>query len=178
MNTSKSDKVVERYRQRADKPIRKTQSFSGTWPTTVEELFPLFCPVREADWIPGWDCELIYTDSGYAEDKCVFKTDKANSVGDGVWVFTGYEKNKFVEFVRFQEDVLTHAKITVTDNHDGTVTATWNMVITALTERGNEEVRKMEAGDQRYEAPVKMIDHYLKKGETVKRSVLGMLFHH
>jgi hypothetical protein len=80
--------------------------------------------------------------------------------------------------VRFQQDVLTHAKITVTDNHDGTATATWNIVTTALTEHGNEEVGRMKEGDHRYEAPVKMIGHYLKKGETVKRSVLGMLFHH
>ena len=177
MNTSKSDKIVERYRQRVDKPMRKFQRFSGTWPTTVEELFPLFCPAREADWIPGWDCELIYTDSGYAEEKCVFRTGKSNSAGDGVWVFTGYEKNKFVEFVRFQEDVLTHAKITVTDNNDGTVTATWNVITTALTERGNKEVGKMKEGDQRHDVHSKLIDHYLKKGETIKRSALEMLFH-
>lgn len=172
MNTSKSDKIVARYRQRADKPVRKVQSFSSTWSTTVEELFPLFCPAREADWIPGWDCELIYTDSGYAEDKCVFKTDKSGSAEDGVWIFTGYEKNKFIEFVRFQQDVLTHTKITVTDNHDGTVTANWNIVATALTERGNREVGKMKEGNQRHNVHSKLIDHYLKKGETIERSTL------
>ena len=64
------------------------------------------------------------------------------------------------------------------DNQDGTVTATWNIVTTALTERGNKEVGKMKEGEQRFDVHSKLIGHYLQKGETVKRSALEMLFHH
>lgn len=175
-DTSKSDRIVQRFWQRGLKSKRKVQRFSVTLETTPEELFPLLCPAREADWIPGWDCELIYTDSGYAEENCVFKTDESNPFGEGLWVFTGFEANRYVEFVRLQKDLVTSARITVTDNGDGTVTATWHMISTGLTERGNKEVDKLS--DDAHSGPVtKMLGHYLKTGKTIKRSalVLGMV---
>jgi hypothetical protein len=152
-------------------------AFSGTWETTVGELFPLFCPAREADWIPGWDCELVYTESGYAEENCIFKTDQANAVGEGLWIFTEYEVNHCVGFVRIQRDLVVRARITVADNEDGTVTATWDTVYTGLTEDGNEAIAKISEEDPHRGALVRMIDHYLKQGRTVTRAslLLGMV---
>jgi hypothetical protein len=176
MDTVKSDQIVQRFRHRAFKSKRTSHSFSGTWETTVEELFPLFCPTREADWIPGWDCELVYTGSGYAEQDCVFKTGQSNPAGAGLWVFAGYKVNQYVDFVRVQEDVVVHTRVTVSDNHDGTVTATWDTVSTGLTEKGNEQVARTSERDPHAGALIKMIEHYLKTGETIKRSslILGM----
>jgi hypothetical protein len=177
-DTSKSDQIVQRFRQGAFKSKRKVQRFSVTLETTPEELFPLLCPAREADWIPGWDCELIYTDSGYVEENCVFTTDGSNPFGDGLWVFTGFETNRCVEFVRVQKDLVTSARITVTDNGDGTVTAAWNMISTGLTEKGNKEVDKL-SDDTHSGVVAKMLGHYLKTGKTIKRSALafGMVAH-
>jgi len=81
MNTTKSEKIVQIYRQNKTKYKRKVQILSGTWETTPEKLFPLFCPAREADWIPGWDCQLIYTESGYAEDRLFSK--RKNQISRG-----------------------------------------------------------------------------------------------
>jgi hypothetical protein len=173
-DTSKSDRILERFRQSSFKSRRKRIAFSGTWETTVEELFPLLCPTREADWIPGWDCELIYAESGYAEDNCVFRTDKSNAVGDGLWMFVGFQVNDYVEFVKVQEDIVTRARITVSDNGDGTVTGTWNVLCTGLTEKGNREVDKMSEEDPHSSALVKMIEHYLKEGKTIKPAALAM----
>ena len=175
-DTTKSDQIVQRFWQGAFKSKRKAQRFSVTLETTPEELFPLLCPAREADWIPGWDCNLVYTDSGYAEKNCIFKTDKSNPFGDGLWVFSGFETNQYVEFVRVQKDLVTSARITVTDNGDGTVTTAWNMISTGLTEKGNKEVDKLS--DDTHSGPVtKMLGHYLETGKTIKRSalVLGMV---
>ena len=180
-DTSKSDQIVQRFRQSTFKSKRKLVVFSGTWETTVGELFPLFCPAREADWIPGWDCDLVYTDSGYAEENCIFKTDKSNHAGEALWMFTGYKVNHDVDFVRVEEDMIVRARITVTDNNDGTATATWNALHTGLTEKGNEEIDKLpEENPPQASALVKMIDHYLKKGKTIKRSSLaiGMVANH
>ena len=179
-DTSKSDQIVQRFRQSTFKSKRKRQRFPVTLETTVEELFPLFCPTREADWVPGWDCELVYTDSGYAEEDCIFKTDKSNAVGDGVWVFVGFEANRYVEFVRVREDMVSHARVTVTDNKDGTVTAAWDVVNTGLTEKGNEEIDKMvEEGDPHGGALDKILDHYLKKGKAIKQtSHMGVIAQH
>jgi hypothetical protein len=174
-DTSKSDRILQRFQQRSFKAKRKQLVFSGTWETTVEELFPLLCPVREADWIPGWDCELIYTDSGLAEDNCTFKTDKSNAVGEGLWIFIGYEVNQYIEFVRVQEDLTIRARITINDNKDGTVSATWNVLHTGLTKRGNEEIDKLPEKDPpQAGALAKMIDYYLKKGKTINQTSLAV----
>jgi hypothetical protein len=39
-----------------------------------ETVFPLLCPVREAEWVPEWKFKTIYSQSGVAEDGCVFLT--------------------------------------------------------------------------------------------------------
>lgn len=174
-DTSKSDQIVQRFRQSTFKSKRKRQRFLVTLETTVEELFPLFCPTREADWIPGWDCELVYTDSGYAEDNCVFKTDESTSMGDGLWMFIGYELNQYIEFVRIQEDLVFRARVTVTDNNDGTVTATWDVLRTGLTEKGNKEIDALpEENPPEAGALVRMIEHYLEKGKMISRPALAM----
>ena len=33
----------------------------------VEEFFPLLCPKREEEWIPGWECETVWSHSGCNE---------------------------------------------------------------------------------------------------------------
>jgi hypothetical protein len=33
----------------------------------VEQVFPLLCPVRECDWLEGWNCTLLHSGSGLAE---------------------------------------------------------------------------------------------------------------
>jgi hypothetical protein len=181
LDTTKSDKIVERFRQSEFKAKRKRSVFTGTWNATVEDLFPLLCPAREADWIPGWDADLIYTESGYAEDNCVFITDTSCSVGEGIWVFTGYKLNDYIEFVMVQEDVITRARITVKDNQDGTVSGTWDVLLTALTERGNRELEKTSEDDISASNPLlKMIEHYLGKGKAISPAALmldGALHH-
>ncbi|MGI9537489.1 MAG: hypothetical protein ACR2PB_10480, partial [Desulfocapsaceae bacterium] len=53
--------------------------------STPEKVFPLLCPVREYEWIPQWQCEMIYSRSGVAELGCVFSTDFKDSFGREVW---------------------------------------------------------------------------------------------
>ena len=73
-NKRKSEKIIEQYRNRKTKLLRAYDEFDGIVNTAPNKAFPLLCPTLEADWVPGWEAELIYTQSGYAEDKCVFKT--------------------------------------------------------------------------------------------------------
>ncbi|MFW9990257.1 MAG: hypothetical protein ACFFC3_16575 [Candidatus Odinarchaeota archaeon] len=178
MDTSKSEKIVNDYFQYEPKYKRKIHTFSGTFDTTPEKIFPLLCPAREADWIPGWDCKLIYTESGYAEDKCIFQTGKSNHVGEGLWTFTGYQLNEYVEFVLFQQDVLTHSKINITQNKDGTSTTTWTRILTALSEEGNKKIDSLPVGDDNSNPIIEMIDHYLKKGKHISKLSLNMKMAH
>lgn len=181
MDTTKSNKIVRRFNEREFKSVRRYQEFSGTFKTKPAEVFPLLCPTREADWIPGWDAHLVYTSTGYAEDKCVWTTDSKNTVGDGIWTFTGFKKDEFIEFVKFQPDVLTHCKVGLVDNGDGTTTGTWYVTRTGLTEKGNKEVEKLKEGKQKGGPMVMMVEHYLKKGKTISKAqlmVAGVLHGH
>jgi hypothetical protein len=36
-------------------PNRVARSYTQSLVGRPEAVFPLLCPVREADWIPGWD---------------------------------------------------------------------------------------------------------------------------
>ena len=51
------------------------------------QIFPLLCPVREYDWLEGWDCDMIYSESGFAENNNVFTTGFLGQ-GKEIWVVT------------------------------------------------------------------------------------------
>ena len=180
MDTTKSNRIMENYHNRSFKALRKRSRFSGNWETTAAEFFPLLCPAREADWLPGWESDLVYTESGIAEDNCVFKTEKSNPAGSGTWMFIGYEKDRAVEFVRFKKDMIVRCRITITDNGDGTITGTWDTLCTALTPQGNKEIEKMPADGSDHKPLQKMIAHYLKKGKIINKAglVAGMVSNH
>jgi hypothetical protein len=58
----------------------------------AKTVFPLLCPVKEVDWIDGWEdiCTLVYTDSGIAEEACVFETDIPLE-GKALWICSRYD---------------------------------------------------------------------------------------
>ena len=170
MDTSRSESLVEDFLQSEPKYKRKVYEFSGTFETTPEKIFPLLCPAREADWIPGWDVELIYTNSGYAEDKCVFRTNKSNPAGEGLWTFTGFKLNEYVEFVKFKKEILIHSKINLTPNEDDTTTTTWKTISTALSEEGNKEIEKIS--ENNHNAIIQVMDYYLKNGKRISNHSL------
>lgn len=60
------------------KPNRVTRSFIQRLVAGPERVFPLLCPVREADWIEGWDPVLVLSETGLAEPDCVFVTGSAD----------------------------------------------------------------------------------------------------
>ena len=71
------------------KPVRATRSCTQRLVAGPEDVFPLLCPVREADWIEGWDPPLVVSSSGVAEVDCVFTTSAKPT--DAVWYITRHE---------------------------------------------------------------------------------------
>lgn len=55
-------------------PRRRRHSYRQTLVAPPATVFPLLCPVREADWTPGWEPIVVLSDSGLAEPDCVFLT--------------------------------------------------------------------------------------------------------
>ena len=64
----------------------------------VEEVFPLLCPKREEEWIPGWECETIWSNSGYNEEGAIFRTMKPYGT-ELYWTTLQYDiGNNIVDF--------------------------------------------------------------------------------
>jgi hypothetical protein len=161
MNSFKSDRLVHEY----------TQSN----PAAPEKVFPLLCPVREVDWLPGWQHRLIYSDSGLAELGCVFSTpnppSSLSSSPETNWIVTHYDPQAFrIAFVWIDPGFL----IAELDIHlagagpDRTHTKI-RYRYTALSSEGN---RQLESYDRKwFEARMenweRCINHYLCTGNKI-----------
>jgi hypothetical protein len=71
------------------KPNRVVRVYSQRLAGSPAQVFPLLCPVREVDWIEGWDPIAVISESGSAEAGCVFVT--SATPADAVWVITQHD---------------------------------------------------------------------------------------
>jgi hypothetical protein len=92
-------------------PNRVERSYVQHLVAPPATVMPLLCPVREADWIPGWDPRLVVSGSGVVEPGCVFVT--AAEPVDAVWVVTRHEpESGFVEMWKITPTV-TACRLTI-----------------------------------------------------------------
>jgi uncharacterized protein len=78
--------------------VQKTISINSS----KDSVFRLLCPRREYDWIPGWECEILKSKSGYNEQGCVFITQKVYGNIKMVWTTHEYDSDKgYIEFQNF-----------------------------------------------------------------------------
>jgi uncharacterized protein YndB with AHSA1/START domain len=74
-----------------------------------ERVFPLLCPVREREWVPGWHADILHSTSGVAELGCVFRTEEPSTT----WIihehtpprrigFTLHAPDRFVELLTIE----------------------------------------------------------------------------
>ena len=109
-----------------------------------EQVFPLLCPVREADWAPGWIYRLIYSDSGVAEVGCIFATpDPHNHVAPEItWVTTDHDPASFrVGFVWISPGrVATEIRIQLAPHSTAETEARIRYRYTGLSPEGNREI--------------------------------------
>jgi hypothetical protein len=134
-----------------------------------DKVFPLLCPTREYDWIEPWKCRMVHSDSGIAEQDCIFVTDFPNE-GEDVWVVSVYRPNEEIQFVRFNGRRMIRYSITLSDNGDGTTTTEWRQVLTGLSEEGNRLVESLtdEAYRQRIQGLERRLNHYLTTGDMLR----------
>ena len=93
------------------KPNRAMRTYTQKLVAAPAKVFPLLCPVREADWIEGWDPPAVFSESGVAEPDCVFLTEA--EPGHAIWYITRHEpKNGLVEMIKITPAV-TACKLTI-----------------------------------------------------------------
>ncbi len=111
-------------------------------------VFPLLCPVREKDWIDGWDYQLIFSKSGLIEKDCVFSTPHHGNE-QTIWYVTEHDKENYkIEFVRVTpNETVVKINIYLTDNGNGTTTSNITYQYTALNENKNLWIKENLDGE-------------------------------
>ena len=136
-------------------------------PSTV---FPLLCPVREAEWVPGWKYRLVYSKSGFAEKGCVFAT-PAEDGSQITWTVTRFEPATHkIEFCWvWPEMISTLVEISLIEAVDRNTSATIRYTYTALSAAGEGELDRYD--QEWFENKMKMwetaINHFLETGHAI-----------
>jgi hypothetical protein len=127
------------------------------------KIFPLLCPKKEFDWLETWNCDIIFSESGFAELDCVFKTDFPGDVKE-TWIVDRYEKDKIIQFIKFSEPRVIRYTISLTDKNDGTTTAKWEQTITSLNNEGNLYIENYQNAEfeKKIKGLEKILNHYLE----------------
>jgi hypothetical protein len=147
------------------KARRKVYTYSGVIDAPPQAIFPLLCPVREYEWLDGWKCEIIYSDSGIAEDNCIFQTAYS---GIMTWNVSRYDPPQRIEFVGvIPDDVLMRLNIFLEKGGEGT-RVTWTRMFTSLSEAGHASLGQWNI--ERDKRLNNQIEYFLRTGKMLKNA--------
>ncbi len=148
---------------------RQTQVYRQRNLGSPQEIFPLLCPVREKDWLDGWDYHMIYSDTGVAEKNAVFHTEH-HGREQSTWIITRYDPPKNLGMVRVtpgEHVAMIDLQLTIIE--EGITETLVEYQYTGLNPRQNEYIRKQWSTDfaSQMDWWEKSINHYLKTGEKL-----------
>jgi len=147
------------------------KEFVQKHPFPASQVFPLLCPVREKDWLEGWNYRMIHSQSGLAEMGCVFSTSH-HGVGETYWMVIHYNPDNYeIGFVRCTPGknlVRIDIHLKNTSPHSSNTYLTY-----AYTPLSQEESSLLEEGlDARFEDDMRFwenaINYYLQTGKMLK----------
>lgn len=172
-DTSRSDAQLAAFCQREFVARRRIIRFTRNVPASAEAIFPQLCPTRECDWIEGWQSELIYTESGYGEDMCVFRTAETNVTGPGLWTFSHVEAPRLLKIVRVAPPFLQHLTVCLDECEDGTTDTTWTATLTALSPQGNLALDQMPQDDEAFAGSAEALAYFFREKAMQPASSAG-----
>jgi hypothetical protein len=160
MNAVESGRIVRTYTQRIE--------------AGAEAVFPLLCPVREGEWLDGWtdQVEMIHSDSGVAEEGCVFRT-RPPGRPETIWAVTRHDPvERVVEFFRVTTGlVATRLRIGVEPRADGSSSVHIAYTFTPLGPAGRafvEENHSEQAFRQDMAFWEDSMNHWLRSGRILR----------
>lgn len=109
----------------------------------VEQVMPLLCPVKERDWVPGWEPLMLWSDSGVIETGCTYTT--VDPLGVAIWQVLHYRPELGqIELMKVVADqVLTHIQLDVVSAPRG-CKLKLNYRYTAVGDRGINYLRRFD----------------------------------
>lgn len=152
-----------------EKPKRISHTYEQTINGTVQEIMPLYCPVRELDWCENWSPKAVYSNSGLVEKDCIFITSHGDD--DVVWIVSDYdvEKGHVEMFYHVPGVLVTKLEIQVTAITENKTKAELVYSKTSLSEMGDkvlEGFTKEEYGIM-MDSWEKAMNHYLATGDML-----------
>jgi hypothetical protein len=116
------------------------RAFTIELPATVAAAAPMFGPVREREWEPGWAPTFVHPTQPAQTAGAVFTTSDAH--GKGLWVLTDYDPSAGrIAYVVLQPDlVVAQLRIELSARGDDACAVTVTSRRTALSSAGNEVV--------------------------------------
>lgn len=151
------------------KPSRIRHSYTQQIIAPPEQVFPLMCPVREADWVPGWAAGLVLTESGTAEHNCMFITPDGD--GEAIWIITRHDAENFeTEMYKVAPGkTVGHIEIKVMADDEDCSKVEIAYSFTALSEEGEEFLKTFTQAwfDSFMQAWQTAMNHYLAAGECI-----------
>lgn len=166
MKAHKSNAVVTKWKTEKNPFLRISFTEQRTFQSLPDKIFPLLCPTTELDWLPGWSCELLHSQSGYAELNCLFKTRFFGM--DEIFICTRYEKNLAIDYLRMSEHISGKLDIKLLDHCDGQTTGVWLITLSALDETGNEMLKDTSGAHDQFGKAIDALEYYLINGEIIR----------
>lgn len=134
-----------------------------------QQVFPLFTPLGEYHWVPGWDPEFIYPASGEAGFNTVFATRHGDQPRT-IWLTVDYDTHRQrAEYVNFTPDShLSRIVVQCQPSAGDRTQATVSYTLIAVGPHGQAELDKTsaEAFASRMQHWQQAINAYLENGET------------
>ena len=168
MSRQKSDALAQAWKTKENHLRRISLTEQRRFQATPDNIFPLLCPTTELDWLPGWDCELMHTKSGYSEFNCIFKTGFMGF--DELFICTRYEKNHAIDYLRISEHACGKLEIKLIDHCDGTTTTIWLIILSALDENGNDMLKHISETSDLFDNVLDSLEYYLKYGDMINET--------
>lgn len=152
-----------------DPASRRKHTYTQAIAATPDEVFPLLCPVREEDWVPGWRTRLVVSKTGLIEEDCMFIT--PGEPADAIWIVTDHDpKAHRVRMYKIVPGVVvSRLDIALAEDGSGTKAAI-GYEHTALSEAGKVIVAEhTEASYRKFMVGWQAaINAYLKTGKMIE----------
>jgi hypothetical protein len=136
-----------------------------------DDVFSLLCPVRESEWLDGWDYTLIYSESGYAEKGCVFIS-RSPGEQDTIWLIT--KRDPLARTITFSRVTpgsrVTELHIQVQGLARDSCRVTVSYEVTAITDEGNRYIAALSV--ERFRKSMafweKSLNYYVRTGQKLQ----------
>lgn len=155
------------------KAKRATKKYLQTIHALPEKVFSLLCPVREAEWLDGWQYNMIYSESGLVEKGAVFSTPREGEP-ETVWVVTKHDPaNREVEFTRITHQSRTCVlKIVVRIKDKNSSYVDISYTYTGISQSGNDFIDELT--EEIFCEDMKFwedsVNYFLKTGKQLKKA--------